>query len=272
MQGSVSQFSYGMITPVVAFLTACFGSALGLRCTTRSLHKDRRERRGPWLLLGAICIGSGIWTMHFIAMIGFSITGVTIEYDRAMTFLSLAVAVVVVSIGIFIVGYRGASPLTLGIAGLITGLGVAAMHYIGMHGLKFDGRMTFDSVTVTVSVIIAVVAATAALWAAVSLHSLASATAASVIMGIAVTGMHYTGMAAMSVHAAHPSALADQKLQLLGFLLPVVGGPIGVLVLASVIIMFDPDMLAGGRPAAEAPVVRQEAQVEERPTASWPLF
>ncbi|MFJ4633816.1 MHYT domain-containing protein [Streptomyces sp. NPDC088847] len=159
-----------MITTVVAFLIACFGSALGLRCTTRSLGKGRQERRGPWLLLGAICIGSGIWTMYFIAMIGFTITGVNIEYDRSMTFLSMVVAAVLVSIGIFIVGYRGTSPPTLGTAGLITGLDVATMHYIGLRGLRFDGRMTFASFTVPVPVIIAVVAATAALWAASAWH------------------------------------------------------------------------------------------------------
>ncbi|MGC5561610.1 MHYT domain-containing protein [Streptomyces sp. FR-108] len=273
MNSTVSQFNYGMVTPVVAFLMACAGSALGLRCTTRSVRMGTQGRRGPWLVLGAICIGSGIWTMHFIAMIGFTIEGASIRYDPALTFLSLGVAVAVVLLGVLIVGYRGASPLTLGAAGVVTGAGVAAMHYIGMNGMKFAGHMTFDPVTVGLSVLIAVTAATAALWAAVSLHTLASAAAASVIMGVAVTGMHYTGMAAMSVHVDAASRVRGQSsMDLLFSLIPMVGGPIVVLVLAAVIVMFDPDMLVGNEPVQDARGHDPEsaAVADTRPTASWP--
>jgi NO-binding membrane sensor protein with MHYT domain len=278
VNSSVTQFNYGMVTPVIAFLMACAGSALGLRCTTRSVRMGMRGRRAAWLALGAVCIGSGIWTMHFIAMIGFTIRGAAIEYDPVFTFLSLAVAVVVVFFGVFVVGYRGASPLTLGVAGVITGAGVAAMHYIGMHGMRFAGHTTFDPMTVGLSVLIAVTAATAALWAAVSLHSLVSAVAASVIMGVAVTGMHYTGMAAMSVHVDADSAVLGQSsLDLLVSLLPMVGGPILVMILASVIVMFDPDMLIGNAPvrarhAQQAHEPQPTHASDERPAASssWP--
>ncbi|MFS8198300.1 MHYT domain-containing protein [Streptomyces sp. CWNU-52B] len=284
MDSTVSQFNYGMITPVIAFLMACAGSALGLRCTTRSVRMGVHGRRAAWLALGAVCIGSGIWTMHFVAMIGFTIRGAAIEYDPALTFLSLGVAVAVVFLGVFIVGYRGASPLTLGVAGVVTGGGVAAMHYIGMYGMTFAGHMSFDPVTVGLSVLIAVTAATAALWAAVSLHTLASAAAASVIMGVAVTGMHYTGMAAMSVHVDADSAVQGQSsLDLLVSLLPMVGGPILVMVVASVIVMFDPDMLIGNEPVRTQPHQTLPAHrthraqethpghgAHERPTASWP--
>ncbi|WP_328491833.1 hypothetical protein OHS59_03145 [Streptomyces sp. NBC_00414] len=273
MNSTVSQFNYGMVTPVVAFLMACAGSALGLRCTTRSVRMGVQGRRAAWLTLGAICIGSGIWTMHFIAMIGFTIDGASIRYDPTLTFLSLGVAVAVVFLGVFIVGYRGASPLNLGVAGVITGAGVAAMHYIGMHGMQFAGHMTFDPVTVGLSVLIAVTAATAALWAAVSLHTLASAAAASVIMGVAVTGMHYTGMAAMSVHVDAGSAVQGQSsMDLLFSLIPMVGGPVLVLAVAAVIVMFDPDMLIGNEPVQSAPDQEPQSAVaaDARPTASWP--
>ncbi|KAA0941236.1 MHYT domain-containing protein [Streptomyces apricus] len=275
MNSTVSQFNYGMVTPVVAFLMACAGSALGLRCTTRSVRMGSRGRRAPWLALGAVCIGSGIWTMHFIAMIGFTVRGASIRYDPALTFLSLGVAVAVVFLGVFVVGYRGVSPLTLGTAGVVTGAGVAAMHYIGMYGMEFAGHLTFDPLTVGLSVLTAVTAATAALWAAVSLHTLASATAASVIMGVAVTGMHYIGMAAMSVHVDADSAVLGQSsLDLLVSLLPMVGGPVLVLVLAAVIVMFDPDMLIGNEsPDGRGARAAQAAPAgEERPTASWPAL
>ncbi|CAL9548150.1 hypothetical protein SUDANB145_04366 [Streptomyces sp. enrichment culture] len=262
MNGAVTQFDFGMIPPVIAYLMACVGGALGLRCITRSLRKIRSGRRNAWLALGAVCLGTGIWTMHFIAMMGFHVHGATITYDTALTFLSLGVAVVVVAIGVFIVGHRGATPLNLGVAGIITGGGVAAMHYLGMSSMRFSGHLAFDLVTVVLSVLIAVLAATAALWAAVNLRALWAAIAASAVMGAAVAGMHYTGMAAMHVHLDGPvDGLAEDSLDLLTFLLPVVAGPVGVLVIASVIIMFDPDMLVGEESRAPRSSAAAETEV-----------
>lgn len=105
MQGTVDGFSYGLVTPLVAYFMACLGGALGLRCTTRSMLVAQSWRPG-WLALGSAAIGSGIWTMHFVAMMGFTVRGTPIHYDKAMTFASLAVAIVMVGVGIFIVGYR----------------------------------------------------------------------------------------------------------------------------------------------------------------------
>ncbi|MEU3985122.1 MHYT domain-containing protein [Streptomyces sp. NPDC026672] len=271
MNGTITQFHYGMITPVLAYLMACLGAALGLRCTTRSLRRNRQARKAAWLALGAVCIGSGIWTMHFIAMIGFSIEGTTVGYHTPTTLLSLLVAVVVVAIGVFTVGYRGASPVTLATAGVITGVGVAAMHYLGIASMEIPGRMHFSAGTVALSVVIAVVAATAALWAAVSLHTLWSAVGASAVMGLAVTGMHYTGMSAMSVHL-HQNAVAAEgsSLQLLTFLLPMIAGPVGVLLLAAVIVMFDPDMLIGDEASLSAAPAHHAAPVTADTAADRP--
>ncbi|MFD8818797.1 MHYT domain-containing protein, partial [Streptomyces sp. NPDC059627] len=128
MHGTTDGFHYGAVTPVAAYLMACLGGALGLRCIVRSLHHHRESWRPGWLALGAASIGCGIWTMHFIAMIGFHVQETTIRYDVGLTLLSLAVAILVVGIGVFAVGYRGATAGTLWTAGVVTGLGVAAMH------------------------------------------------------------------------------------------------------------------------------------------------
>ncbi|MFD6289738.1 MHYT domain-containing protein, partial [Streptomyces sp. NPDC060205] len=163
MQGTVDGFSYGLVTPLAAYVMACLGAALGLRCITRSLRNDQSWRPG-WLALGAASIGCGIWTMHFIAMIGFQVEESRIRYDVGLTLLSLAVAIAVVGVGVFAVGYRGANTTTLLIAGTFTGLGVAAMHYIGMAAIRLNGDLRYEARTVALSVLIAVVAATAALW------------------------------------------------------------------------------------------------------------
>ncbi|MDQ0796980.1 MHYT domain-containing protein [Streptomyces sp. B1I3] len=245
MQGTVDGFGYGLTTPVVAFVMACLGAALGLRCTTRSLRAGRSRRAG-WLALGATSIGSGIWTMHFVAMLGFTVEEASVTYDRPLTFASLAVAILMVGIGIFLVGYRGATPMALVTGGTITGLGVASMHYLGMAGMRFDGQFAYDTPTVSLSVVIAVVASTAALWAAVSIHGFLPSLGASVVMGVAVSGMHYTGMAALQVHL-HPGAATgtagDTPTSLL---IPMMIGPGCFLLLAGVIVMFDPLVVTGG--------------------------
>ncbi|MET8508302.1 MHYT domain-containing protein [Streptomyces sp. NPDC004787] len=253
MQGTVDGFSYGVVTPVAAFLMACLGGALGLRCTTRSLrHRD--TFKAGWLALGATSIGTGIWTMHFIAMMGFSVRQSPVSYDRPITFASLGVAILMVGIGIFIVGYRGATALTLVTGGTITGLGVATMHYLGMAGMRLHGEIRYDTLTVALSVVIAVVAATAALWAAVSVHGFLASLGASVVMGLAVSGMHYTAMAAVDVrlHGTPAPGGGDTASSLL---LPMLIGPGVFLLLAAVVVMFDP-LLVMGEPDWQRPTGR----------------
>jgi NO-binding membrane sensor protein with MHYT domain len=243
MQGTVDGFSYGLVTPLVAYLMACLGGALGLRCTTRSLLVDNSWRPG-WLALGAAAIGSGIWTMHFIAMMGFKVEQAPIHYDRAMTFASLGVAIVMVGIGIFIVGYRGARGTALMTGGAITGLGIATMHYLGMAGMRLNGELEYNTFTVAVSVVIAIGAATAALWAAGQVRGFLWSVGASVVMGLAVTGMHYTGMAALSVHV-HDTAAPVRGDSAAALLAPMMIGPLAFLLLAGVVVLFDPLMVMG---------------------------
>ncbi|MFI6487966.1 MHYT domain-containing protein [Streptomyces sp. NPDC050564] len=243
MQGTVDGFTYGLVTPLVAYLMACLGGALGLRCTTRSMLVARSWRAG-WLALGSAAIGSGIWTMHFIAMMGFTIKETPVHYDKLTTFASLGVAVVMVGIGIFIVGYRGARGTALFTGGTITGLGVASMHYLGMAGMRLNGRLEYNTLTVSASVVIAVVAATAALWAAGQVRGFLWSVGASLVMGLAVSGMHYTGMAALSVHLHGTSSTpgGDSPAALLA---PMMIGPLAFLCLAGVVVMFDPLMVMG---------------------------
>nr|WP_206300160.1 MHYT domain-containing protein [Streptomyces mangrovisoli] len=245
MLGTVDGFRYGLVTPVAAFVMACLGGALGLRCIVRSLGGDRPWKPG-WLALGAASIGCGIWTMHFIAMLGFEVTQTRVGYDVGTTALSLVVAVVVVGIGVFTVGCRGATPGTLAVAGVVTGLGVAAMHYVGMAGLRLDGDIGYEPVGLVLSLVIAIVAATAALWAAVSVRGFKASLAASLAMGAAVSGMHYTAMAAVRVHVhdggGSGSWDGDSGTSLL---LPMLIGPVIFLFLAAVMVMFDPLLVLG---------------------------
>lgn len=247
MTAEVSEFHYGMITPIAAYLMAFLGSVLALRCTTRSIGRGRGEKKLGWLALGAISLGCGIWTMHFIAMIGFSVDGASVNYDTGRTLLSLFVCIAVVAVGVFLVGYRGSGPVTLGTAGVITGIGVAAMHYLGMAAVHTAGTVHYDTTVVILSVVVAVVAATAALWAAVSISSVWATIGAGLVMGAAVSTMHYTGMAAVSVHVAQMQTGGQSSTSLLAFLLVMLAGPVAALIVAGAIVMFDPEVV-GGQP------------------------
>jgi NO-binding membrane sensor protein with MHYT domain len=199
---TVHNFSYGFLTPGLAYLMSFLGSFLGLRCATRArAHQGRHRAR--WLLLAGLSIGTtGIWVMHFIAMLGFTIPGMTIDYNVPVTILSMLIAVGIVCAGLLIVGFGGTGYRPLLLAGLITGLGVASMHYTGMAAMRMSGKVTYDPVLFILSVVIAVVAATAALWFALRLKGVGATVAAALIMGLAVSGMHYTGMASMRMTGA----------------------------------------------------------------------
>jgi NO-binding membrane sensor protein with MHYT domain len=220
----VNNFTAGALNPVLAYVASCMGCFLGLRCTTRA-RAYQGAARARWLAMAAVAIGStGIWVMHFIAMLGFTIPGETIRYNVPITILSMVIAVVVVGIGTFIVGFReGNGALVLG--GVIIGLGVASMHYIGMSAIRVQASLTYNPLLVAASVVIAVIAGTAALWAALRLDTLFTTIVASLIMGVAVSGMHYTGMAALRVYPA-PGVTVDTAAtaSALAFLLPLILG------------------------------------------------
>ena len=237
----VDGFTYGLVTPVAAFVMACLGSALGLRCTVRAMSSESGDRPG-WLALGAVAIGTGIFTMHFIAMTGFTAEGVNIGYDLLTTYASLGVAVLVVGAGLFLVGRLGRTPGALLAGGAITGLGVAAMHYLGMAGMRLAGDVAYDAGPVVLSIAIAVVAATAALWFAMSVRFFGAALGAALIMGVAVCGMHYTAMQAMSVHAHGPGSPGDGGSSAIGTLTPILIGPVLLLLFVALFVSLDPMM------------------------------
>jgi NO-binding membrane sensor protein with MHYT domain len=189
----------GVFTPAIAYIMSCTGSALSLSAMTRARSTDGKERI-RWMALSAVALGgTGIWVMHFIAMLGFSVSGVQITYAVPATIASLVLAIVIVGIGLAIAVYGRATPRALVIGGVVTGLGVAGMHYLGMSAVRMAAHVSYNPLIVIVSVLIAVVAATAALWAAMNIRGAMATLGASLVMGLAVSGMHYSGMAAMEM-------------------------------------------------------------------------
>ncbi|MCZ0982675.1 hypothetical protein O1L60_37460 [Streptomyces diastatochromogenes] len=243
--GHLDHATFGWLTPVLSYAMACVGAALGLRCTVRALDATGRSRRN-WLITAASAIGTGIWTMHFVAMLGFGVTGTDIRYDVPLTLLSLVMAMAVVGVGVFVVGYGRDRVRSLLIGGLTTGVGVASMHYLGMAALRLHGQVHYDPLLVGLSVLIAVVAATAALWAALHIHSPVAVVIASLVMGAAVTSMHYTGMFAVRIEVV-PSGAPLPGAMLMQFIFPLAVGLGSYLFITSAFVALTPT--AGERAA-----------------------
>jgi NO-binding membrane sensor protein with MHYT domain len=205
---TVHNFSNGLLNPALGYAISCVGSFLGLRCVTMARAYDGIAR-ARWLGLAAVSIGAtGIWAMHFIAMLGFTIPGQQILYNVPMTIASMLVAVAVVGVGLFIVGFSDGGWSRLLAGGVVIGVGVAAMHYLGMAAMSMQGSMSYTMPLVVLSVLIAIVAGTAALWASTRVNTLGATIGAALIMGVAVSGMHYTAMAALHIERGPMSMAA----------------------------------------------------------------
>ncbi|MBC6460431.1 MHYT domain-containing protein [Actinomadura sp. HBU206391] len=225
----LNHFTFGWFTPLLGFLGSFAGSLLGLLCTVRAQEFRPSGRHVRWLLLAAPAIGgTGIWMMHFTAMLGFGVEDSVVRYEIIQTVVSAIVAIVVVGCGLFVVGYGEPSGPKIAVGGVFTGLGVATMHYMGMGAMRVEGVVEYDIALVALSVVIAIVAATVALWFTVALRTGLAVTVAALIMGLAVCGMHYTGMAALSIRLV-PGHEDIHGVDPMKFMLPVIGFALSLL-------------------------------------------
>lgn len=175
-------------------------SYTALRLASRVADSSLRASH-IWLILGAISMGVGIWSMHFIGMLAFSLP-IPLRYDIGLTLASLGIAVVTSGFAI-----KLASGRELGLArhlfgSTVMGLGIVSMHYTGMSAIQIFPNISYDPTLFAASVCIALTASFCALWLAFRLRAGSSRSAwlarlgAAVIMGSAIAGMHFTGMAA----------------------------------------------------------------------------
>jgi NO-binding membrane sensor protein with MHYT domain len=281
---ATNNFTFGLVTPVLAYLMSCIGGFIGLRCTTRAYAYDGAARI-RWLALAALSIGiTGIWVMHFIGMLGYSVAGQTVHFNVGITVASLVIAVVVVFGGLLIVGLGRPTLRNVLIAGVITGIGVSAMHYVGMAAISIQASMQYSLPLVGLSVVIGIVAATAALWAALRLRGLWSTLGASLIFGVGVSAMHYTGVAAMQMNRLAPGMhMTTGGPTAVVFLLPLLIG-IGVIsIIMSAVLVFAPteaeiredaDLMARisaatARLSDDAPAPAAEPAPRAGPPARW---
>jgi NO-binding membrane sensor protein with MHYT domain/signal transduction histidine kinase len=157
--------------------------------------------RRVWLVSGATMMGLGIWSMHFVGMLAFS-GPMAMTFDGPVTLLSMLAAVIGSGIALFVVSRQVVTVGRLAVGGLLMGLAIASMHYIGMAAMRMNVTLRYNPWLVAASLLIAIGSSVAALWLAFRLHAEKGRrwnwlrVGSAVIMGSAIAGMHYTGMAA----------------------------------------------------------------------------
>lgn len=205
---AVFDFTYGPLNPVLAFIACGGGVFLALRSTSRALDRSR-SARAQWLLMAGVTLGAvGFWSMHMIALLGFTIQGDTVYYSIPLTLASLLVAMVTATAGLVIVGFRPRGYAALAGAGLITGAGLVGMQYLGFASLRTPARLSYETDLVIVSIVLGFVAAFLVLATAVRVRQTGPTAAIALISGVVLLAMHYTGMLAIQAHRPdHPAAI-----------------------------------------------------------------
>ncbi|MFM0627306.1 putative bifunctional diguanylate cyclase/phosphodiesterase [Paraburkholderia xenovorans] len=195
------QSSYNLWLVTISFVVATLASYTALDLTGRIFLLASARLRHAWRLGGAAALGVGIWSMHFIAMLAFSLP-IPLGYDFATTAASLGLAIGASYLALYVTTRVRLTAGRLLAGGVVMGFGIAGMHYTGMAAMQMAPDIHYRPAWFAASLAIAIGASTAALWMARALsnddarHVVRKRMAAALVMGVAITGMHYAAMAA----------------------------------------------------------------------------
>ncbi|NIB44165.1 diguanylate cyclase [Pseudomaricurvus alkylphenolicus] len=196
-----SEYRLGLV--LLSYLTACLAAYAAWGLSDQYRQESGRSRHWVWLVGGGFAMGCGIWAMHFIGMLAYSLP-MTVTYDLTITLLSMLPAVIASSLAIYINSRRTVSLRNMALASVFFGIGIGTMHYIGMAAMQLDATMLYDKVLFVLSIVAAVMLSYIALKMKFLTENTLSGryylrfkVTSILIMGAAITGMHYMGMAAV---------------------------------------------------------------------------
>ena len=193
--------TYNVLLVSLSLVIATLASYTALELASLISLMEKPRLRHLWLGAGATAMGIGIWSMHFVGMLAFSLP-VPLGYDFTITLLSLVVAILVSYFALHVVTLQALTLPRLLAGGVLMGFGIAGMHYTGMAAMRMQPGIDFDPTLLGVSILIAIVASGVALGIAHAFSAverrrlILQRVAAAIVMGCAIAGMHYTGMAA----------------------------------------------------------------------------
>ncbi|MEO8450394.1 MAG: response regulator [Gemmatimonadota bacterium] len=184
----------------LSVFTAIFASFAALAVVSRVTASRRGTGRAIWLGVGGTAMGLGIWAMHFIAMLAFSLP-VPVRYNLGITIASMIPAIAGSTVALWAMSRESIDRARLHAGGLLMAVGIGTMHYTGMEGMQGGMHMLYRPVMFVLSIVVAYVMATLALHVRFVLRAWrgsgrAAGVASAVFMGLAVATMHYTAMAA----------------------------------------------------------------------------
>jgi NO-binding membrane sensor protein with MHYT domain/CheY-like chemotaxis protein/nitrogen-specific signal transduction histidine kinase len=259
---------------LVSILVAIFASYTTLRLAERVTRAHGRAVHA-WTGGGALAMGSGIWAMHFIGMLAFRLP-IPVGYDLRDTLLSLLLPITVSGLALWQASRHELHWKRLAVSAVLMGGGINAMHYTGMAAMHMEPAIRYDPLLFALSVVIAVVASAGALWIAFRLrrgspHVVLARAGAAVVMGFAIVGMHYTGMAAAHFAPGSVCRAATAGVSQDGLAVLVVVASLCVLTVALLASVFDARLESNARVLAASQASAAERQtllVHEREARS----
>ena len=191
--------SYNPWLIILSYLIAAFGAYISLLVAEIFLEDRAKSEKRLLNIVGAFVLGCAIWSMHFVGMLAYQ-TNMLMHYDTGITIFSFILAVSCAYAAFWIVRRGELSTQTLFPGAVLLGLGIAGMHYAGMAAMEMDARLSYKPIWFAASFVIAIITSGAALWLFFNVGRLPlerrawGRVGAAAVMGIAISGMHYTGM------------------------------------------------------------------------------
>ena len=227
---------------LVSVLVAVFASYTALSVAGR-VKQAQGYASWAWTAGGALAMGSGIWAMHFIGMLAFHLP-IPLGYDVPLTLLSLLLPILVSGMALWQLRAPTLAPRHLASSAILMGAGINAMHYTGMAAMRMVPSIEYDPLLFALSMLIAVAASAGALWIAFRLRQGAAGAwlvqlAAAVLMGFAIAGMHYTGMAAARFPAGSICTAAEGWINPRNLALIVTVVIVGILLVALLVSVYE---------------------------------
>ena len=195
---------YDPFLVALSFFIAALGGYAALEVVERMGESRSAAARRGWLAAGAVAMGAGIWSMHFVGMLAFSLP-IPVSYDLSVTLLSMLPAVFASAMALHFMNRTAISFARLNLGGLLMAGGIGGMHYTGMEAMRMDAMMAYVPSLFVLSIVVAHVLATIALYikffASAAIFGVGVRIASAAVMGAAVGCMHYTAMAAARFHS-----------------------------------------------------------------------
>ncbi|GAB7528267.1 bifunctional diguanylate cyclase/phosphodiesterase [Pseudomonas sp. 3A(2025)] len=234
--------SYNSLYVLFSLIVAILASYTALNMAGR-VSRSQGTASALWLAGGSIAMGTGIWSMHFIGMVAFELP-IQLGYDLTLTGFSLLIAIASSAFALWLVCQKEMPLLRLLLGAVLMGIGIACMHYTGMAAMLMNPDVQYIPSLFILSVFIAILASGAALWIAFRLRDEGNLInrariGASLIMGCAIVGMHYTGMAAAQFPLGSVCGAANNGIDSEWLVAVVILVTLGVCAIALIIAMLD---------------------------------